>query len=295
MSHPFRFGVNLLDPDPGRLLAAARRAEELGFDLAQVPDHLGMTAPFPALVAAAGVTERIRLGTFVLNTAFYRPAVLARDVATTDRLVGGRLELGLGAGYVKEEFDAAGLDYGTAGSRLDHLVATLEALRTRLADPEHQPAAAQAHVPLLLGGGGPRTLRLAARYADTVGFTGATQDAVGNLALMDAETLTDRVEVVLDAAAGRAPELNVLVQRVAVSDTPRGQTARELHEQLPYLTPEQLAAVPTLLFGTVEEIADQVIAHRDRFGFTSWTVLEPSMEAFAPVIARVRERAQTRT
>ena len=291
MGHPFRFGVNLLGTeDPVGFLGAARRAEELGYDVLAVPDHLGMPAPFPSLVAAAGVTERIRLGTFVLNTAFYRPAVLARDVAATDRFVGGRLELGLGAGYVKEEFEAAGLDYGTAGARLDHLSATIEELRARLADPGQRPAPVQAHIPLMLGGGGPRTLRLAARHADTVGFTGATQDAVGTLSLVDADTLADRVRVVRDAAGGHTPELNVLVQQVLIADTPREQVARELRARLGTLTADQLAAMPTLLFGTAEEVADQVLAHRGRFGFTSWTVLEPFMEAFAPVMARVRER-----
>ncbi len=292
MSRPFRFGVNLLAAeDPQRFLGAARRAEELGFDVLHVPDHLGMPAPFPSLVAAAGVTERIRLGTFVLNAAFYRPAVLARDVAATDQFVGGRLEIGLGSGYVKEEFDAAGLDYGTAGTRLRQLATTVEGLRTRLADPEHRPAPAQAHIPFMLGGHGPRTLRLAARYADTVGFTGATQDDVGNLALVDADTLAGRVEVAVEAAGDRAAELelNVLVQQVLVADTPREHVARELHEIAPYLTPEQLSEMPTLLFGTVEDVADRLLAHRDRFGFTSWTVLEPFMEAFAPVMTRVRE------
>jgi probable F420-dependent oxidoreductase len=247
MSLPFRFGVNLIGAeDPTSFLGAARRAEELGFDVLQVPDHLGMPAPFPSLVAAAGVTQRIRLGTFVLSAAFYRPAVLARDVAATDQFVGGRLELGLGAGYVKGEFDAAGVDYGTAGARLDHLTATIEELRARLSDPEHRPAPAQARIPLLLGGSGPRTLRLAARYADTVGFTGATADAVGTLSLLDAHTLADRVGVVREAAGGRAPELNVLVQQVLVDDTPRDQVARRVHEYAPNLSPEQLSAVREL-------------------------------------------------
>ena len=292
MSHALRFGVNLLGVDSARALPdAARRAEELGYDLVQVPDHLGMAAPLPSLVAAAAVTERVRLGTFVLNTAFYRPAVLARDVAGTDQLVGGRLELGLGTGYVKEEFDAAGLEYGTAGARLDHLAVTIEELRSRLADPEHRPAPAQDRLPLLLGGHGKRTLRLAARYADTVGFTGATQDGDGNLALVDADALAERVALVLDAAGDRAPELelNVLVQQVLVGDTPREQVARGLHEHIPYLTPEQLGEVPALLFGTVEDAARRLLAHRERFGFSSWTVLEPFLEAFAPVMARARE------
>lgn len=109
-ARPFRFGVNLLAPAPvDEWRAKCRRAEELGYDVILVPDHLGMPAPFPSLVAAAEVTERPRLGTFVLNAGFWNPTLLAREVATTDTLTGGRLELGLGTGYIRAEHDTAGL------------------------------------------------------------------------------------------------------------------------------------------------------------------------------------------
>lgn len=109
-SRLFRFGVNLLAPAPlDEWRAKCRRAEELGYDVILVPDHLGMPAPFPSLVAAAEVTERPRLGTFVLNAGFWNPTLLAREVATTDTLTGGRLELGLGTGYIPAEHDTAGL------------------------------------------------------------------------------------------------------------------------------------------------------------------------------------------
>ncbi len=87
-----------------------------------------MGAPFPAVVAAAEATERPRVGTFVLNAGFWNPALLAREVATVDALTGGRLELGLGTGYVKAEHDAAGLPWGAPGERVDHLRRTVEEL-----------------------------------------------------------------------------------------------------------------------------------------------------------------------
>lgn len=121
MARPFRFAVNMLTPTDGpEWRRKCRRAEELGYDVIQVPDHLGMMAPFPALMAAAEVTERPRLGTFVLNAAFWNPALLAREIATSDALTGGRLEIGIGAGYVKEEHDRAGLEFRTpaAGSHI---------------------------------------------------------------------------------------------------------------------------------------------------------------------------------
>ncbi|BCK66317.1 hypothetical protein Srufu_002700 [Streptomyces libani subsp. rufus] len=109
LQRPFRFGVNMFVPGSRREWSAkCRRAEELGFDVVGVADHLEFSAPFPAMVLAAEATERVRLSTFVLNTPFYNPVLLARDVASTDQFIDGRMELGLGAGYVKAEFDTAG-------------------------------------------------------------------------------------------------------------------------------------------------------------------------------------------
>src|SRR5689334_3204339 len=152
-SRPFRFGVNLLAPAPlEEWRAKCRRAEELGYDVILVPDHLGMPAPFPALVAAAAATERPRLGTFVLNAGFWNPALLAREVATTDALTGGRLELGLGTGYVEAEHETAGLPWGSPGERVDHLRHTVEELDRILGSDEFQPRPVQQpRVPLLIG------------------------------------------------------------------------------------------------------------------------------------------------
>ncbi|WCN06141.1 TIGR03621 family F420-dependent LLM class oxidoreductase [Streptomyces sp. M92] len=187
MSRPYRFGVNLTVPAPAEGWSAkCRRAEELGYDVIQVPDHLGMVAPFPALVAAARDTDRPRLGTFVLNAAFRNPALLAREVATTDALTGGRLELGPGTGYVPAEHDTAGLPFGSPGERVDHLRRTVEELERLLGDEEHLPRPAQrSGVPLLIGGNGDRMLEPAARRADIAAFTragvrcGAVRPAAG--------------------------------------------------------------------------------------------------------------------
>src|SRR5690606_35169848 len=102
-----------------------------------VPDHLGIFAPFPALAVAAQATNRVRLGTFVLNAAFYNPVLLARDAASTDQLSDGRLELGLGTGYAKAEFDAAGIPFPGPGARVDHLRHTVTELRR--ASPRRSP------------------------------------------------------------------------------------------------------------------------------------------------------------
>ncbi len=139
MSRPFRLGVNLMASAPAdEWSAKCRRAEELGYDVILVPDHLGMPAPFPALVALARATERPRLGTFVLNAGLWSPALLAREVATTDALTGRRLELGLGTGYVGRSTTRRELPFGSPGERVDHLRRTVEELKRLLADEEHQ-------------------------------------------------------------------------------------------------------------------------------------------------------------
>ncbi|MER6690531.1 LLM class F420-dependent oxidoreductase [Streptomyces minutiscleroticus] len=295
MPREFRFGVNLLQPaSDSEWAAKCRRAEELGYDIVHVPDHLGWPAPFPSLVAAAHATERVRLGTFVLNAAFWNPALLAREVATTDRLTGGRLEVGLGAGYVREEFEAAGVEFGTPGSRFRRLEAAVEALDRLLPDESHEPGPVQRpRPPLLVGGNGDRVLRLAARRAQTVAFTSARADrGTGGLRAIDAGELQERVALArrLCAEYGTDPELNLLVQQVVVTED-REAAARELRRHLPYMTVEDLLDHPILLVGTVKEIAERLHAHRERYGFTYITVLEPYMDAFGEVIGALRGRA----
>ncbi|QOV39895.1 LLM class F420-dependent oxidoreductase [Streptomyces ferrugineus] len=291
---PFRFGVNLMTPAPAdEWRAKCRRAEELGYDVILVPDHLGMPAPFPALVAAAEATERPRLGTFVLNAGFWNPALLAREVATTDALTGGRLELGLGTGYVKAEHDTAGLPWLSPGGRVDHLLHTIEELHRLLAAEEHQPRPVQKpRVPLLVGGNGDRVLRLTAEHAEIAAFTGARSvpgSSAGELRAMLADELEERVARYRALAAGRAEpaELNLLIQFVIDTDD-REAAAQPLLERVPYLTTEQVLELPIGLIGSVAEMSAQVLAQRERYGFSYLTVLEPSMEAFAPVMERLR-------
>ncbi|WCH96053.1 LLM class F420-dependent oxidoreductase [Streptomyces moderatus] len=299
MSHPvsprpFRFGVNLMTSAPAvEWRAKCRRAEELGYDVILVPDHLGMPAPFPALVAAAEATERPRLGTFVLNAGLWNPALLAREVATTDALTGGRLELGLGAGYVQAEHDSAGLPFGTPGERVEHLRRTVEELDRLLGSESYEPRPAQRpRVPLLVGGNGDRVLRLTAEHADIAAFGGAYPDpksSTGRLVPVTADRLDERVARYRGFAADRAEpaELNLLLQMVTVTQD-REAVVQPLLDRVPEITLEQALALPILLIGTLEQITAQVLAQRERYGFSYLTVLEPYMEAFAPVIERLR-------
>lgn len=295
MTRPFRFGVNLaIAKSMADWRAKCRRAEELGYDVILVPDHLGLVAPFPALVAAAQATERPRVGTFVLNCGFWNPTLLAREAATTDVLTGGRLELGLGTGYIAAEHDKAGLPWGSPRERVDRLEHTAKEVRRLLADPDHSPRPEQERVPLVIGGNGDRTLRISAEHADVAAFTAARPgtDRAGTLILLTAEELDERITLYRSLAADRAEpaELNLILQRVIDTDD-REKALEPLERAVSHLTTEQALALPTLLLGTVEEMAAQLRAQRERYGFSYITVLEPYMEALAPVIARLREEA----
>ena len=287
----FRFGVNLLAGYDGpHWIATCVRAEELGFDVILCPDHLGMASPFPALVAAAGVTSRPRLGTYVLNTAFHPAPLLARDVAMTDQLVGGRLELGLGTGYVRDEFTAAGLAFPTGPERVHHLADTVEELRALLADPAFSPPPVQRPVPLLLGGYGDELLRLAARHADIVSLTGLATAPDGGVRLLPAATLAERVAFTRAAAGERVDDLvfNLLVHKVAVTADEEAITAvRTLFA--PQMTPGEFGELATVLCGPAPELAARLRAVREDLGIGYVTVAASDMEDFAAVMALLRE------
>jgi probable F420-dependent oxidoreductase len=294
MARSFRFGVNLLTPAAsGRWREKCRMAEALGYDVIMVPDHLGMPAPFPALIAAAEATERPRLGTFTLNAGFWNPVLLAREVATTDQLTGGRLELGLGTGYVKAEHDAAGLPFGTPGERVAHLQHTIQELDRLYGSGDFAPQPLQRpRPPLLIGGNGDRVLKLTARHAEIAAFTGARTDPAnpnGKPITLTAAQLEERVTTYQSFATDRAEpaELNLLVSLVVVTDNRRA-TLRPSLGNVPHLTEDEALDLPTLLIGTVRQMAEQLRAQRERYGFTYITVLEPAMETFAPVIEELR-------
>jgi probable F420-dependent oxidoreductase len=277
--HPFRFGVSLFNVGSrSAWRARVREVEDLGYDVLQVADHLGLAAPFPALVAAADVTS-IRLGTFVLNAGILHPAYLARDVADVYRLTDGRLELGLGAGYVQAEFEAVGAPFGTAGERLRKLETTLTETRTLLAAEADNP-----QPPIMLGGAGDRMLRLAGREADIFSFSIAAGMTEG---LAPEDAFARRVQVLREAAGDRFDdvELNLFVAAVGESED---KLDLAIIRQASGLDDAQLVQLPGVLVGSPREIADRLLRYREEFGVSYISVLEPHMAAFAEVIKHLR-------
>jgi probable F420-dependent oxidoreductase len=270
-SHPFRFGVALLGTvgSAATWRARVRHAADLGYDIVHVADHLPTIAPFPSLVAAASVPGP-RLGTLALNTGLYRPAVLARDVADTNRLIEGRLELGLGTGHSAADYEAAGLPFGRPGPRVDHVEQTITELR-RLVDP--MP-------PLLLAASGRRMLRLAAREADIVGFIVVTPGSE--------QFIADRIEFLHSAAGDRFDQLELNLSVLSVIFTDGDPDLTMTRQLFPGQSDEQLRANPGVLIGSVSQVAETLLRYREKYRLTYFSVIEPYMKDFAKIIERLR-------
>ncbi len=250
----FRFSTNTFGLRSGAdFVAYCRRVEELEYDTLFAADHLGSTAPFQMLVAAAAATSRLRLGTLVLNVPFWNPALLAREIVTADVLTGGRLEVGLGSGHMKWEFDEAGITFEPFGARADRLEATI------------------AEIGVILAAGGYQQRRALEEH------TAEETDAVVGFARSQAGDRADAVE------------WNVLVQLVKVTDDRLSVAAEALAEDPDEtMSAEEYLQSPFILIGTIDEIAAKILQHRDRYGFTYYTVHGPFAEEFSQVISYIR-------
>ncbi len=255
------------------------------------------------LAAAAAVTTRVRLRTYVLDAYFWNPALLAREAATLDLLSGGRLELGVGAGHMRHEHLDAGLPFPPVDERWAHAAAVLGDVRRRLADEAHVPRPVQRPVPVMVAAMGGRGLRVAAEHADVVGLAGGLQvpgRPAGAMTLADAATTDERVELVRQVAAahGRSPELDALLQQVVVDTDPEKAAAEAVREAaghgMDWFTPELLLGSPFVLFAASGEAAAAELERRARrWGVRSWSTHAPWGPALAQVAAAVRTRGAT--
>lgn len=307
MSHPFRFSVSLGETgDPHELVALARRAEELGYSSIVLPDHLdGQVGPLVGLTAVAGATTTLRLTTLVLANDYRHPAVLAKELASLDLLSRGRLELGIGAGWMTADYERAGINHDRPGIRIARLAEAIEVLKGCFADGpfdfegEHYrirgldslPKPAQRpHPKLIVAGGGPKILALAARTADIVGVNpglaaGVIDAKAGPTATADA---TDaKLAVLRDAAGDRFESLELQTRvHVAAIDDDRDALAAALAPAFGVTTAEALTT-PHALFGTVDQCVDTVRTWRDRWGLSYVTLSGDAMESMAPVVERL--------
>ncbi|WP_211188569.1 LLM class F420-dependent oxidoreductase [Gordonia asplenii] len=321
MTRKFRFGAggegNKDEGGARRFVQLAQTAEEYGFDTFAIPDHLGnQVGPIAALGALTQATSTIRLATSVLANGWRHPALLAKEATTIDVLSKGRLELGIGAGWMKEEFDKAGIEFESPGVRIRRLEEALIILDGLLRGEEvnfdgefyqikglvGSPRPRQGpRPPIAVGGGGPKMLALAAKYADVISVaTGTTREGQLRLSDMTIEKTIERVDVIRQAAGDRFDdiELNWTIATIVITDD-REATAdmalKALEQGYPpniardvTLTVDDILASPYLAFGTFEQIADQIREVRRRTSMSYVGVFPTQMDAFAPVIPLLR-------
>jgi probable F420-dependent oxidoreductase len=310
MAHPrpFRFGVQLSGADTGAEWAdLARKAEDLGYSTLFVPDHFGdQLSPAVALTAAADATTGLRIGPLVLDNDYRHPVVVAKEAASIDRLSGGRLELGIGAGWMNSDYEESGMPMDPAGVRIDRLDEAIDVLEGlfrpgpfsyqgkhyQISELDGLPKPVRpGGPPLLMGGGGQRMLTLAARRADIVGVNPAVRSGRTDAAAAQdgAAAVTDRkLEWVRDAAGSRYDdiEINMLIFACVVTD----DRASVIEAMAPLfgVPPDIVGDHPHAWVGTVAQICDDLAARRERWDASYLVVQGPeAMDAAAPIVARL--------
>ncbi|MFI6040952.1 TIGR03621 family F420-dependent LLM class oxidoreductase [Nocardia sp. NPDC051321] len=307
MSRTFRFGVQASGAyTAGAWRDKAREVEALGYSSLLIPDHLDTQwGPLVAMTVAAEATERLTVGTLVLANDYRNPVVLAKEIATLDVVSGGRVEFGIGAGWREMDYRAAGVTFDPAAERIDRLGESLAimkdiwataavrrtgahyAVSTNYGHP--QPISAP-YPPILIGGGGKRMLSLAAREADIVGVnpkmsSGRMDSGAGRAAVDDA--FDERIGWIRDAAGDRWGDIELQCLVVTCRITADREASVRTYAKAIGMTEDEFGATPMALVGSVDEICDQLIKHRERWGFTYWVVSDGAARAFAPVVARL--------
>jgi probable F420-dependent oxidoreductase len=311
---PFRFLAGASEPVSAREFAERiRRAEAAGFDTIVFSDHLvAQLAPVPAMAMVAALSDRLRIAPFVINNDLRHPAVLGHDLATLDLLSDGRLDVAIGAGWNRPEFEAAGLAYDPPGTRVDRLAEAITVLKGYFGDEpfsfsgqhytvtelDGQPKPVQRpHPPFMIGGGGRRVLQLAAREAQIVGLAPrAGRDGRGENASLSWEATVEKVGWVREAAGERFGELelNVYPSRVEPRITDDGRAAlRSAADEIGVYFGERpdeelLRHSPHIWIGSLDELVEKALRLRAELGISSLMLGE--VDELTPLVARLAGR-----
>ncbi|MGQ0521412.1 MAG: TIGR03621 family F420-dependent LLM class oxidoreductase [Actinomycetota bacterium] len=309
-ARPFRFGVQVASaPDARTWRDRARQAEDLGYASLWMPDHFeDQWGPLVGLTAAAAATSSLRIGALVFDNDYRHPAVLAKEMATLDLVSEGRVEVGMGAGWLRADYDRHGLAFDPPGTRVERLEEAVEVVKRLWSDgpttfagrhycldgaPGWPLPVQRPHPPLMVAGGSRRVLRLAAREADIVGFNmslaaGAVGPETARSSL--AGEFVKRVAWVREEAGERFDQLELHCNTAyCLVGVDRRATAAAVAPGFG-ITPEEALEVPVALVGTVDEICESLQRRREEFGFSYWAVPGDAMRSFAPVVARLAGR-----
>lgn len=302
---PFRFGVQSSSAKTrADWLDIARRTEDQGYSCLTMPDHYDeQLAPVPALMTAANVTTTLRIGALVWDNDYKHPAVLAKELATMDVLCDGRLELGIGAGWMISDYEQMGMPYDSAKIRIDRFVEGIKVIKGAMAQGpfsfsgEHYtitgyngtPKPIQAPCPpILIGGGGKRVLSIAAREADIIGIN-ATMSAgvVGSdtFLTMTAQAVDEKVDIVRVAAGARLADIEMNVRAFLVNITDDAVGAAADIAAMIGVEPRMVEETPFALVGPPSKLIEDLIAGRERWGLSYIIVGDDQIDAFAPVVS----------
>jgi len=304
---PFRFAVQLSSATSGPAWRdLARKVEGLGYSTLYVPDHLDdQWAPMVAMTVAAEATCTLRVGSLVLDNDFRHPVVLAKEAATLDLVSEGRLELGMGAGWMRTDYEMSGIPMDAPGTRIERLAESLQIMTAMWESGSATFAGAHYHVTeasgtpptaarprpaLVIGGGSRRILTLAAEQADIVSvIPGLAAGRIGPEVAAEAlqEKFHERVRWVTEAAGDRMDTIELQCWTMAVQVVPNAAQVLAQIAPLFNLTPDQLGDVPLALIGTEDELIETLQRRREEYGFSYVVVHEPELEAFAPVVAKL--------
>jgi probable F420-dependent oxidoreductase len=304
---PFRFGVQVSQVgSASEWCDKARKLEDLGFSTLFMPDHFGQElAPLPAIAMAAAHTTTLRVGSLVFDNDYKHPAILAKEAATIDLLSDGRLELGLGAGWMRTDYDQLGLPYDPPAVRVDRFEEALHVIKQcftgeqftyhgehyRITDYASWPKPVQQpRPPLLIGGGGKRVLSIAAREADIVGINpNLRAGEIGLEAAKDSlREQTDRkVQWIRDAAGARIDEIEIQMRFFVTSVRPDRMKLAEALAPTFGVSPEEALESGAALVGTEDEIAEQLHRRREKWGLSYVVVGDDNVDEFAPIVAKL--------
>ncbi len=311
---PFRFGVICEHMQSAEeWINKARQAEDYGYATFLIRDHFisepfgDQLAPLVALMAAASATSTIRVGNLVLDNDYRHPVMLAKEVATLDLLSGGRFELGIGAGWLRAEYEQAGMAFESAGERVSRLEESIHLLKGLFADQpvtftghhytvtnlnSFPKALQKPHPPILVGAGSKRMLALAAREADIIGIL---PKALPNGTISEEiterlpSTMAQKVGWVRQAAGERFDdlELNMVISPTFTEQRP--QRAEQLAQKRGWtgITAQDVLEMPSIYIGTPNQIVEDMQCRREQYGFSYFVVSDTDMEAFAPIVSRL--------
>jgi len=301
----FRFGVQLSRADSGAVWRqTARKIEDLGYSTLFIPDHFeDQFGPLVALTVAAEATTTLRVGSLVFGNDYRHPMVLAKEIATLDLISEGRVEFGLGAGWMTSDYEQSGMALDPAGDRISRMAESLAVMKSLWStgkatfEGEHYQVSGalgaptprqRPHPPVIIGGGGRRVLGIAAREADIVGVNPSLAAGyIGRevLETTSAEYYHRRLQWIREAAGGRFDQLELQCLTFLVQIVPDRDEAIARLAGAMSVPAEQIDGSPIAMIGTTDQIIESLRQRREEFGFSYIVVHEAEMEALAPVVA----------